>query len=100
MENCPPGIQTIPGGAVAGRAVVFGIVGPKASPLAADDESIDGPLPVMFAPRIPADPFGAAVAAWGTGAVRLSDIALPESTRHASTMEKAIAATIQNFLRA
>jgi hypothetical protein len=29
MENSPPGIQTIPGGALAGAGVVFGIVGAK-----------------------------------------------------------------------
>jgi hypothetical protein len=29
IENSPPGIQTIPGGALAGAAVVFGIVGSK-----------------------------------------------------------------------
>jgi hypothetical protein len=29
IENSPPGIQTIPGGAAAGAGVVFGSVGPK-----------------------------------------------------------------------
>src|SRR5215470_10993556 len=54
IENSPPGIQTIPGGATRGAGAVLGTVGPKLPVTVTDERAVVavGDLSVVVAPEV------------------------------------------------
>src|SRR5215470_13134334 len=57
IENSPPGIQTIPGGAGRGAGAVLGTVGPKPLLVVIDETAVvvAGDLSVVVAPAVAPD---------------------------------------------